>query len=59
MTFGILRLGDAVQRWLCHHEPSSWSCKSTIKEKLLYVFSRVVDGANPYKINSKYNRQTK
>ena len=36
MTFGILRLGDAVQRWLRHPEPSSWSCKSTIKEKLHY-----------------------
>ena len=30
------RLGDAVQRWLRHPEPSSWSYKSTIKEKLLY-----------------------
>ena len=29
-------LGDAVQRWLRHPEPSSWSLKSTIKEKLLY-----------------------
>ena len=29
-------LGDAVQRWLRHHEPSSWSHKSTIKEKFLY-----------------------
>ena len=36
MTFGILRLGDAVQRWLRHPEPSSWSHKSTIKEKFLY-----------------------
>ena len=34
MTFGILRLGDAVQRWLRHPEPSSWSYKSTIKEKV-------------------------
>lgn len=30
-------LGDAVQRWLRHPEPSSWSCKSTRKEKYLYV----------------------
>ena len=37
MTFGILRLGDAVQRWLRHPEPSSWSHKSTIREKYLYV----------------------
>ena len=29
-------LGNAVQRWLRHPEPSSWSLKSTIKEKLLY-----------------------
>ena len=36
MTFGILRLGDAVQRWLRHPEPSSSSLKSTIKEKFLY-----------------------
>ena len=36
VTFGILRLGDAVQRWLRHPEPSSWSYKSTIKEKFLY-----------------------
>ena len=33
------RLGDAVQRWLRHPEPSSWSYKSTIKEKYLYVSS--------------------
>ena len=33
MTFGILRLGDAVQRWLRHPEPSSSSPKSTMKEK--------------------------
>ena len=33
------RLGDAVQRWLRHPEPSSWSRKSTIKEKLHYVSS--------------------
>ena len=32
-------LGDAVQRWLRHPEPSSWSYKSTIKEKYLYVSS--------------------
>ena len=37
LTFGILRLGDAVQRWLRHPEPSSSSLKSTIREKLLYV----------------------
>ena len=30
------RLGDAVQRWLPHPEPSSSSLKSTIKEKLHY-----------------------
>ena len=36
LTFGILRLGDAVRRWLRHPEPSSWSYKSTIKKKLLY-----------------------
>ena len=29
-------LGNAVQRWLRHPEPSSWSRKSTIKEKFLY-----------------------
>ena len=34
--FTMPRLGDAVQRWLRHPEPSSWSLKSTIKEKLLY-----------------------
>ena len=39
LTFGILRLGDAVQRWLRHPEPSSSSQKSTIKEKYLYVSS--------------------
>ena len=59
MTFGILRLGDAVQRWLRHPEPSSSSLKSTIKEKLLYDSSRANDvrpyyvgrrGADPYKI---------
>ena len=33
------RLGDAVQRWLRHPEPSSSSQKSTIKEKYLYVSS--------------------
>ena len=32
-------LGDAVQRWLRHPEPSSSSQKSTIKEKYLYVSS--------------------
>ena len=47
MTFGILRLGDAVQRWLRHPEPSSWSYKSTIKEKLLYDSSRAND-VRPY-----------
>ena len=26
------RLGDAVQRWLRHPEPSSWSYKSTIRK---------------------------
>ena len=36
MTFGILRLGDAVQRWLRPPEPSSWSCKSTRRKKFLY-----------------------
>ena len=30
------RLGDAVQRWLRHPEPSFSSLKSTTKEKLLY-----------------------
>ena len=35
------------------------SLKSTIKEKLLYASSRVVDGADPYKIKSKYNQQPK
>ena len=34
LTFGILRLGDAVQRWLRHPEPSSSSLKSTRKEKV-------------------------
>ena len=33
------RLGDAVQRWLRHPEPSSWSYNSTIIEKFLYVSS--------------------
>ena len=47
MTFGILRLGDAVQRWLRHPEPSSWSYKSTREEKYLCVFLRVVEGADP------------
>ena len=32
----MLRLGNADQRWLRHPEPSSWSYKSTIKEKYLY-----------------------
>ena len=36
LTFGTLRLGDAVQRWLRHPEPSSWSCKSTRRKKFLY-----------------------
>ena len=36
LTFGILRLGDAVQRWLRHPEPSSWSYKSTRRKKLHY-----------------------
>ena len=36
MTFGILRLGDAVQRWLRHPEPSSWSYKSTIRRKVFF-----------------------
>ena len=35
----FIRIGDAVQRWLRHPEPSSWSRKSTIKEKLPYVSS--------------------
>ena len=30
-------LGDAVQRWLRHPEPSSSSLKSTIKKKLLLL----------------------
>ena len=38
LTFCILRLGDAVQRWLRHPEPSSWSCKSAIKEKVTLCF---------------------
>ena len=37
MTFGILRLGDAVQRWLRHPEPSSSSQKSTIKKSFLMI----------------------
>ena len=36
-----------------------WSRKSTIKKKLLYVSSRVVDGADPYKIKLKYSQQKK
>ena len=47
VTFGILRLGDAVQRWLRHPKPSSWSHKSTRKEKLLYVSSRA-NNVRPY-----------
>ncbi len=34
MTFGILRLGDAVQRQLRHPEPSSWSHKSTTRKSI-------------------------
>ena len=33
--------------------------KSTIKEKFLHVSSRVVEGADPYKIKPKYIQQTK
>ena len=35
--FTMPRLGDAVQRWLRHPEPSSWSHKSTIKEKISFI----------------------
>ena len=31
-------LGDAVQRWLRHPEPSSSSLKSTIKKKTFSIF---------------------
>ena len=58
MTFGILRLGDAVQRWLRHPEPSSSSVKSTIKEKYLYVSSRETTGL-PYELKSKSRQQPK
>ena len=34
VTFGILRLGDAVQRRLRHPEPSSWSHKSTTRKSI-------------------------
>ena len=40
MTFGILRLGDAVQRWLRHPEPSSWSYKSTIRRKVFFHLAK-------------------
>ncbi|HBO65250.1 MAG TPA: hypothetical protein DD628_01005, partial [Clostridiales bacterium] len=33
--------------------------KSTIKEKFLYVSSRVVEGADPYKLKPKYSQQPK
>ena len=36
-----------------------WSRKSTIKEKFLYVSSRVVEGADPYKIKPKSRQQPK
>ena len=36
-----------------------WSRKSTIKEKFLYVSSRVVEGADPYKLKPKYSQQPK
>ena len=58
MTFGILRLGDAVQRWLRHPEPSSSSVKSTIKEKYLYISSRETTGL-PYELKSKSRQQPK
>ena len=54
VTFGILRLDDAVQRWLRHPEPSSSSLKSTIKEKFLHVSSRAND-VRHYKIKSEYS----
>ena len=74
VTFGILRLGDAVQRWLRHPEPSSWSYKSTIKEKFLYdscgssrelsnaercLASPRQGNADPYEIKPEYSQQTK
>ena len=36
-----------------------WSYKSTIKEKFLHVSSRVVEGADPYKLKPEYIQQTK
>ena len=41
MTFGILRLGDAVQRWLRHPEPSSWSYKSRQKSIVSFTFLQI------------------
>ena len=44
MTFGILRLGDAVQRWLRHPEPSSSSQKSTIKKNKYHSLPHTTGG---------------
>ena len=53
MTFGILRLGDAVQRWLRHPEPSSSSQKSTIKKNILmFLFKITLKTPHQIKIRS-------
>ena len=52
MTFGILRLGDAVQRWLRHPEPSSYSQKSTIKKNILMLLFKITLKTPHIKIRS-------
>ena len=58
MTFGILRLGDAVQRQLRHPEPSSWSHKSTTRKSIRnkkLLNKKITTIAYPY---GSYNTDT-
>ena len=63
MTFGILRLGDAVQRWLRHPEPSSWSFKSARRRKVSLCFfagrrrRRPLQDKTPSPVNSQKKNQ--
>ncbi len=53
MTFGILRLGDAVQRWLRHPEPSSSSQKKYDKiKKYIYVSFQNHTEKHPHQIKN-------
>ena len=54
LTFGILRLGDAVQRWLRHPEPSYWSRKSTINKSF---FTPLKSAINRYPPKHKKGRE--